>query len=1069
MTGAPGVGYMPSDYVCQGILTGDQLIPYATDTLIPFVDQYDPQNWYNPMTSTFKPSIAGFYLISLNAWWAVAASGQSGQVNVQARLNGNTFMIIQHAIDTAMGVSMGDTKLIQLNGSTDAVTFTAYTYSTVGQTIQQGNGAAGAGTWYSATLQMAGSVTGATGYTGYAGVTGPTGTVGYTGATGMTGAPGGGTGPTGAAGGGTGPTGIIGPTGPGSGNGVSGTGPTGAVGPMGPAGSGGGGTTVANAILSVTPTSTQAITASTVTLVQWGTSGGVPNTDTAQSIGTTYLTANNNGTFTNSTANAIPLLIEYSIFLSNTSGGSSAIGIGGSTSVYGTTYNDTNGFANSFTIILAASASFGIYYQDNAATTVQTSSRLSITVLNGGQGATGPVGTVSKLSVTPVVAQGPITPLVTTLLLWGSGATANTDSAQTTGTTGLTYNNGLFTNATSTTLPLLFEYSVFLNTTGQGTSCIGINGSSLAYGVVYNDNNLFTNSFSILLAPGSTAGIYYMDNAAPTILTTSRLSITVLTAGPLGPTGIQGPVGTVAKLSVIPSSTQSIPSNSLTLAQWGSTVTAQTTGITGLTYAGGLFTNSTSTTLPLLVDYSMFISVTGGGYTAIGINGTSTVYGGRYNDNIAITNSYTILLAAGATLGIYYMDNAATTLLSSSQLSITLLTAGPQGATGPLGPTGPVGQTAVLSVTPASLQTIAASASLTVVNWGTTDSTQSVGITGLSYAAGVFTNITSTTLPLLVEYNIYLNTTVGGYSVIGINGSTTVYGGQYNDSNNFTNSFTILLAPGANVGVYYMDNTSVTVQQTSRLTFTLLTVGPQGATGPTGISLWTVVGTTVSYANNVSVGTLNSMTVSAGSAGTNTIVGTNAFVNNTTGGNNMVVGYNAGYTVAGFTGSNNIYLGSSAVPSSGAANNEIVIGQGATGAGSNTVVIGNSSTLSTTLFGNVRTFSYTVAVSATGYTTVISSSTTGNPLYTTSGVWLVSANATTITTPTSGLTLSATAYVATNVASTSYTNVFGGFSSSPNLAIAGGTGTLTTGYGIFLSVGAAAAYGTYNVNFLRIN
>jgi hypothetical protein len=771
------------------------------------------------------------------------------------------------------------------------------------------------------------------------------------------------------------------------------------------------------------------------------------------------------------------------MFLTNTSGGSSAIGIGGSTTTYGTTYNDTNGFANSFTIILAAGASFGIYYQDNAATTVQTTSRLSVTVLNGGQGPTGPVGTVSKWSVTPASAQGPITPLVSNLLLWGSGSTANTDTAQTTGTTGLTYNNGLFTNSTSTALPLLFEYSVFLNTTGQGMSCIGINGSNLAYGVVYNDNNCFTNSFTILLAPGSTAGIYYMDNAAPTILTTSRLSITVLTAGPIGPTGVPGvtgPIGNVAKWSVIPSTaTQLIPSNSLTLVQWGSTVAAQTTGTTGLTYAGGLFTNSSSTTIPLLVDYSMFLSVTGGGYTAIGINGTSTVYGGRYNDNIAITNSYTILLAAGATLGIYYMDNAATTLLSSSQLSITLLTAGPQGVTGSTGstgstgytgPQGPMGQVAVLSVTPtASLQTITASTSLTLVTWGTTDSTQSVGTTGLTYSAGVFTNTTAASLPLLIEYNIYLNTTVGGYSVIGINGSTTVYGGQFNDSNNFTNSFTILLAPGSNVGVYYMDNASVIVQQTSRLTFTMLAAGPQGPTGP---SQWGATGANSLYfGGNVFVaGTVNSMTLGAGTGpSTNTILGTNAFANNTTGGNNMVVGYNAGYTPAGFTGSNNIYLGAAAVPSNGAANNEIVIGQGATGAGSNTVTIGNSSTLSTTLFGNVRTFSYTVTVSSTGYITVISNSISGNPLYSISGVWLVSANATLITTAVSGLTLSATAYVATNVASVSYTNVFGGFSSSPNLAIAGGSGATTTGYGVFLNVGAASAYGTYNVNFLRIN
>jgi hypothetical protein len=269
-----------------------------------------------------------------------------------------------------------------------------------------------------------------------------------------------------------------------------------------------------------------------------------------------------------------------------------------------------------------------------------------------------------------------------------------------------------------------------------------------------------------------------------------------------------------------------------------------------------------------------------------------------------------------------------------------------------------------------------------------------------------------------------------------------------------------------------MDNSTVIVQQTSRLMFTVLTAGPQGPTGP---SQWGATGVNSLYygGNVVIAGTVNNVAIGAGSVGTNTIVGTNALLNNTTGGNNMVVGYNAGYTPAGFTGSNNIYWGSSAVPSSGAANNEIVIGQGATGAGSNTVTIGNSSTLSTTLFGNVRTFSYTVTVTATGYTTVIASSTAGNPLYGTSGIWMVSANATTITNPSGGLTLSATAYVATNVvnplSSSSYTNMFGGFSSSPNVALVAGTGATLTGYGVFLNIGSSAAYGTYNVNFLRIN
>jgi hypothetical protein len=184
----------------------------------------------------------------------------------------------------------------------------------------------------------------------------------------------------------------------------------------------------------------------------------------------------------------------------------------------------------------------------------------------------------------------------------------------------------------------------------------------------------------------------------------------------------------------------------------------------------------------------------------------------------------------------------------------------------------------------------------------------------------------------------------------------------------------------------------------------------------------------------------------------------------------MVVGYNAGYTPAGFTGSNNIYLGAAAVPSSGAATNEIVIGQGSTGAGSNTVSIGNSSTLSTTLFGNVRTITYTIAVSATGYIQVIADATAGNPLYTASGVWLISANATTITTQAGGLSLSATAYVATNSVYPSYVNVFGSMSSAGTLAITGGTiAGAFTGYGIYLNISSTAAYGTYRVNFLRIN
>ena len=686
----------------------------------------------------------------------------------------------------------------------------------------------------------------------------------------------------------------------------------------------------------------------------------------------------------------------------------------------------------------------------------------------GGTGYTGPagqVGQVSILSAIPLTTQSVPANTLTTVL-WGS-----TDTAQSVGETGLTYiptvggANGTFVNNTGNTIPILVQYSIVLDITGSGYSYVGVTSSSSlfkTYGLTYNDSNGFANSYTVLLTPGASVGVYYTDNVATIVQTASRISLTLLIAGSQGPTG---PTGQVTKWSVKPSvATQPIPSNALTLVAWGTTVNSQTSGITGLVYSLGFFTNNTTSTMPLLVDYSMFVSYTGGGYTAIGIDGTTNVYGARYNDNVAITNSFTVLLAPGSALGIYYLDNAATTLLDTSHLSLTVLTAGPQG------PTGASGQVTILAVTPTVAQTITASTSVTLVNWGTVDATQSAGVTGLTHNAGTFTNTMSTTLLLLVEYTLNLNTTLSGFSAIGVNGSTTLYGSNYNDSNIATNSFTVLLPSGSSLGIYYMDNTDVTVQTTSRLNLTVLTAGQQG---PTGASQWSLVGNALSYPGNISAtGTINSVTMGRGPGGvaTNTVLGANALANNTTGGNNFVAGYYAGYTPAGFTGSNNIYLGASAAPSSGGANNEIVIGQGATGAGSNTAVIGNPATVSTTLFGSVRSFNYTVVVGVTGYITVIADTITGNPLFINSGVWLISANATSITQPSGGVTLSATAYVGTHLGSSSSTNVFGAFAASSYVAITGGANTGGfSGKGVFLNITNSLAYGTYNVNFLRIN
>jgi len=100
--------------------------------------------------------------------------------------------------------------------------------------------------------------------------------------------------------------------------------------------------------------------------------------------------------------------------------------------------------------------------------------------------------------------------------------------------------------------------------------------------------------------------------------------------------------------------------------------------------------------------------------------------------------------------------------------------------------------------------------------------------------------------------------------------------------------------------------------------------------------------------NNISLGkTTANTTVGSG----NVAVGNSTMSSLTTGTNNVALGYIAGNTIT--SGSQNVYVGGNTVPSAAAATNEIAVGFGATGLGSNTVVLGNSSIATTALRGNV--------------------------------------------------------------------------------------------------------------------
>jgi hypothetical protein len=175
-TGATGAsfGVAASNYVVQAKRSADQTITSNVDTVVQFnTSDFDPQSWLNTSTYRITPNIAGYYQVSFFAWFA-SASAANNQYNAQARKNGSTFLLAQElatASASNSGVSMGGTRTVYLNGTTDYLDFTVYNGTSGSITLQATNG-----TWATASLISYG--TGATGPVGVTGVTGATGPAG---------------------------------------------------------------------------------------------------------------------------------------------------------------------------------------------------------------------------------------------------------------------------------------------------------------------------------------------------------------------------------------------------------------------------------------------------------------------------------------------------------------------------------------------------------------------------------------------------------------------------------------------------------------------------------------------------------------------------------------------------------------------------------------------------------------------------------------------------------------------------------------------------------------------------
>jgi hypothetical protein len=113
------------------------------------------------------PTVAGYYEVSIGARWDVGTT-TNNQINIQITKNATTVMLLQDLIPTntgGVGNSMGGSKIIYLNGTTDYINATAYTFNSGGQVLK--GDADGQNTWFSVSLIAYGP-----------GVTGPTGAPG---------------------------------------------------------------------------------------------------------------------------------------------------------------------------------------------------------------------------------------------------------------------------------------------------------------------------------------------------------------------------------------------------------------------------------------------------------------------------------------------------------------------------------------------------------------------------------------------------------------------------------------------------------------------------------------------------------------------------------------------------------------------------------------------------------------------------------------------------------------------------------------------------------------------------
>lgn len=229
--------------------------------------------------------------------------------------------------------------------------------------------------------------------------------------------------------------------------------------------------------------------------------------------------------------------------------------------------------------------------------------------------------------------------------------------------------------------------------------------------------------------------------------------------------------------------------------------------------------------------------------------------------------------------------------------------------------------------------------------------------------------LTTGTDNLLLGYNAGQNLTSGVRNVI--IGSNCATGLTYGSDNIFIGQGIGASIINASSNVIIGTDTGISLTTAVNNTFIGIAAGrSNNGSGNSGFGRWS------GYNNTTGI--------------SNTFLGTSAGFDNTTGSNNVFIGIESGRFLANGssanqTSSTSIFIGYFPRALSAGNTNQIVIGNSVTGLGSNTTIIGNTSTLQTAIYGNL-TLGNTVdnlsgaALQVSGKETITSAALNSEPL-----------------------------------------------------------------------------------------